>query len=756
MVVSLIIQVDAVHVDVEKTYDSIKRGTVQPDFIFTQHVGDYRPEIDGILVYVCAGQEYEPTFLQMFLEKYHEKGCIICTYGINFDMYTMNFCTEIPTTSINVEHFIPLSYFGTLYDSSWIDSHDCTAKDIVSADIIRRFASFQKDIQVHPLQTYIRKKKMSYEDKCDFLKNAATIAEKNGFSFACKANSMQYITELQKIRYAYDSATGTDVKILQYTEKGNDPSKFIDMVKLLGNAEYSAVFINLEKDTVRYRSAMDGIKCLGLEKAYHLKGTYWKDAEGLIMDLNAVLKFIGKHNSAINHSINLNDFAEVDDANICINGGPLACYTSHLRAMIYGYTNNDDDALTIIMEDDFIITDIEKIRRYLPLIPADFDIICLNSYPLNKNYGEQPYYRFDDVFHSLHFYIIKNACMPKIFAEMYPITTQVDILIARLYGKLKIYNIPDTVYQRNFETNTQNNLHIILNDPGYSNIRTLMKNIGDLLYDKIGNRHISESVIENVLYDFIIHHTITSCTETKPAVSLVENNLYEALFLILSSCVRGIDTHKTVLQLMQNINDIITSFQSITGYLPLAFGSVSNVYVSEDAQTVKKVFNQRFRWYSGMHPEHTDAHTVCRHEVDVMKTIMAGGCMDMCVPRLISYTEDSIIMSNQGVSLYDSFSLPDNWQEQICFIFAQLDKCGVSYPEFNIKNILLLDGKLSFIDFGLAKICGDSNRRNCDAFIDILTTLMERFKTCKERMKELYITYMENMRVQRKYPLNIF
>ena len=40
---------------------------------------------------------------------------------------------------------------------------------------------------------------------------------------------------------------------------------------------------------------------------------------------------------------------------------------------------------------------------------------------------------------------------------------QIDILIARLYDRLNIYNIVDTVYQKNFSTNTQNNLFVIYN-----------------------------------------------------------------------------------------------------------------------------------------------------------------------------------------------------------------------------------------------------------------------------------------------------
>ena len=63
-------------------------------------------------------------------------------------------------------------------------------------------------------------------------------------------------------------------------------------------------------------------------------------------------------------------------------------------------------------------------------------------------------YKFNDLFHSAHFYIIKNECFPNLFKHMYPITNQVDILIAQLYDKLNIYNITETVTQKEFFTNS--------------------------------------------------------------------------------------------------------------------------------------------------------------------------------------------------------------------------------------------------------------------------------------------------------------
>ena len=61
--------------------------------------------------------------------------------------------------------------------------------------------------------------------------------------------------------------------------------------------------------------------------------------------------------------------------------------------------------------------------------------------------------------------------MPIIFENVYPITDQIDVLISDCRNKLNIYNIEDTVYQKNLKTNTQNNLHVIFNSPNYDVLR---------------------------------------------------------------------------------------------------------------------------------------------------------------------------------------------------------------------------------------------------------------------------------------------
>ena len=95
---------------------------------------------------------------------------------------------------------------------------------------------------------------------------------------------------------------------------------------------------------------------------------------------------------------------------------------------------------------------------------------------------------------------------------MYPIFDQVDVLIASLYNDLNIYNIIDTVYQKNYSTNTQNNLCSILTSPNYKHIRDYLDELNIILNDNINlllpdnlvyNTIITSNIIFDVLYNYI-------------------------------------------------------------------------------------------------------------------------------------------------------------------------------------------------------------------------------------------------------------
>ena len=62
------------------------------------------------------------------------------------------------------------------------------------------------------------------------------------------------------------------------------------------------------------------------------------------------------------------------------------------------------------------------------------------------------------------------------------------------------------------------------------------------------------------------------------------------------------------------------------------------------------------------------------------------------------------------------------------------------YPEFKLQNILVLNGKITFIDYGLARCCDVDNSENCARFVKLLTVLNDRFSTVRDR-DERYMLY---------------
>ena len=113
------------------------------------------------------------------------------------------------------------------------------------------------------------------------------------------------------------------------------------------------------------------------------------------------------------------------------------------------------------------------------------------------------------------------------------------------------------------------------------------------------------------------------------------------------------------------------------------------------------------------------------------------------------------------MSLYDCFNLPKNWKEQLKILFQSLDDKKIFYPEFNLKNILILDEKISFIDYGLAKFdSSDNNNYNYINFLDILSILTNRLSKESENIYKhlLYSNFINNIKIHNisKYKQNIF
>ena len=587
---------------------------------------------------------------------------------------------------------------------------------------------------------------------------------------------------------------GVDVKLLSFEDNAKTfSSKQINIVDLLKpffkkELNHNCIMINIESDTERYSSTLKELKKISINTFVHLKATYWKKQQQMIDDLNYVLKFINalqhidtkkelyQYMITSNYSnVEINEFSEFNDNNIFIQDGPLACYISHLRSMIYGYLNFDD--YTIIIEDDINITNTENIELYLKEIPHDWDIIFLNSAPKNKVYNE-PWYKFEDEFHSCHFYIIRNEKLPFLIKNMYPIFDQVDVLVSNLFNKLNYYNITETVFQKNLSTNTQNNLHVILKSPYYDIVRIHIQYIENLLLEYINyklidnntqNKIICDTILFDFIFDFIIRDkTIKKSYNDEKTIDIddifVDERMLQLskhLNFILKCSNKGINIDycsniitKEIIKLIINFslfhNSIDKNISEKFKLKALNYGSTSQVFLIKELNIIVKVYNDDLRYKNEFH---NDSKTVFENEINLLKL----------TNKLIKYdTENKKIYINYlGMSLYDCFDLPKNWKKQLEILFQNLDDKKIFYPEFNLKNILILDEKISFIDYGLAKFdSSDNNKYNYINFLDILSILNNRLSKETENIYKhlLYSNFINNMKIHNvtKYKQNIF
>ena len=162
-------------------------------------------------------------------------------------------------------------------------------------------------------------------------------------------------------------ATGVDAKIMQYEENAvNISDDTIDFPSLLSGTQ-TYVLINMEKDVERYKTSVEQLKKLSIQNFVHLKGTDGKNKTHLEEDLTLILQYLKLYNQdVIDNGVKINEFSEVNNPGVHLQEGPLGCYCSHLRAMIYGHMEMSD--YTIIIEDDISITNTENIQKYIKQI----------------------------------------------------------------------------------------------------------------------------------------------------------------------------------------------------------------------------------------------------------------------------------------------------------------------------------------------------------------------------------------------------
>ena len=556
-------------------------------------------------------------------------------------------------------------------------------------------------------------------------------------------------------------ATGVDAKILQYEENALEISDDkIDLIEILGGKQ-NCILINMEKDVERYHTSVDQLKKVSIQKFVHLKGTNGrnKNKEFLEKDLTYILNFISQFNSEIKpKQIKINELSEINDSGVHIQDGPLGCYCSHLRALIYGYLNYED--YTIICEDDISITNTEKIKKYITQIPEDWDVICLNSKGKNISYGDLPFYKFTDEFHSGHFYIVKNSSMPEIFKWMYPMTDQVDVLLSNSHKVLNIYNIPDTVYQKNLETNTQNNLYTIFSSPNYNLVRDCLNRSEDLL-NHFANKILPDNVernkliVKHLMYDVIYNFMLTkgNNNETNPDIEDYVfdnpyigkwryNKLEKFVGFFLQFTKKGINPKLAGQSLVNVCLFTLNKFTELhdDNTKAYSFGSTAHTYRVGDDLLLKR-YNQKLRWST---EGHDDSKTIMNKELEILNKLKNVNS----VPKIIDSVDMDIIMEYRGESIYNDFNLPDDWKNQITNIFSELTDNGIFYPEFRLHNILVLNGKISFVDFGMAEFIDNcDNTENLEKFIKYLGLLDDKFKVVTDLNARhiLISTFLQNV-----------
>jgi tRNA A-37 threonylcarbamoyl transferase component Bud32 len=283
--------------------------------------------------------------------------------------------------------------------------------------------------------------------------------------------------------------------------------------------------------------------------------------------------------------------------------------------------------------------------------------------------------------------------------------------------------------------------------------------------NKRNNNNILKNILYDILYSYISRVDIDNNKYKSQFDNIVEINnnpklskLLNSIEVIIKCSKKGIHTSVVSLSLTNNIINTIRLFKKYHNSIhnkynekikAFNYGSSAHTYILESQQIIMKTYNDELRWKT---IDHDNIDEIYMKELSILKKINNS----------ISYNEHSRILylDYLGQSLYDSFSLPFDWKQQISRIFSELTARNIYYPEFNIKNILNKNSKLYFIDFGLASIVDDvDNSKNCENFIELLCILEKRFEnTNYDEQLMLYNTFINNIKVHKteKYLKNIF
>jgi hypothetical protein len=395
-------------------------------------------------------------------------------------------------------------------------------------------------------------------------------------------------------------------------------------------------------------------------------------------------------------------------------------------------------------------------------------------------------HKITEEFHSIHFYIINNKCLPRLFAKLGNVYEQIDVLFSDLRHEFNFYNIHYSVHQRSISTNTQNNLYTIFKSENYiflsSQIKQIRENIKYLIDYIIPGNKYNEQLSYNILFDIVIYYIVhfnsapltsniykfynpdsyiyTSLTEYK--------NIVKSLTYVLQCTKKGINVMNESINLINNIIFTICYFSSHNSLDPIykknikaySYGSSGTIYIIKSANIIIKKYHDFLRYENTAGLDITDIYN---REIYNLRKL-----------GLLIHRDDetrTIYMPFMGVSLYDDFNLPDDYVDQLTLIFKYLDEMNIYYPEFRLHNILNNNNKLTFIDFGgvyknnndnLDLLCESFsninitskslNENNLKDFIFMLTLLKNRFHNeTKFRQYIIYETFINNIKLKDKY-----
>ena len=238
------------------------------------------------------------------------------------------------------------------------------------------------------------------------------------------------------------------------------------------------------------------------------------------------------------------------------------------------------------------------------------------------------------------------------------------------------------------------------------------------------------------------------------------NSLFTAINFIISCSCKGSNSNVRSLLMTNDIINTVRKFKqfhnkNFGGYFVMKaqnYGSSAHVYVDTSKIIVHKVYNYDLRWSID---GHSDFVEIFERELKILDRIKYENISCKILAR--DKGKRILRLTYAGESLYDNFHLPKDWKIQIREIFDILTKYSVVYREFNIKNILVKDNRIYFVDFGLAYFGEEGNEDNLVNFIEILDILDNRFK-CESRTNVLilYDTFINNMKLEGRYSRNLF